>query len=133
MARYLVSMNSADDTAAQSAITTAGATVVSTLGFNLTYEIEATEVQKDAITGVTASQDASESVTVTAQGTTFTTDHLDRCIHSSGERPWNPARTGTGKFVYLIDTGINTSHREFDGATIQNLWTNFADDGSISD
>ena len=133
MARYLVSMNSADDAAAQSAITTAGATVVNTLGFNLTYEIEATVVQKDAITGVTASQDASESVTVTAQGTTFTTVHLDRCIHSSGERPWNPARTGTGKFVYLVDTGINTSHQEFNGATIQNLWTNFADDGAISD
>jgi hypothetical protein len=38
----------------------------------------ATVVQKDAITGVTASQDALESVTVTAQGTTFTTVHLDQ-------------------------------------------------------
>ncbi len=134
MARYLVSMNSADDAAAQSAITTAGATVVNTLGFSLTYEIEATEVQKDAITGVTASQDASESVTVTSQaGATFGTLHLDRCIHSSGERPWNPVKTGTGKFVYLVDTGINTSHVEFEGSTIQNLWTNFSDDGAVSD
>ena len=133
MARYLVSMNSADDTAAQSAITTAGASVVNTLGFNLTYEIEATEAQKDAIVGVTASQDASETVTLTVQGATFNTLHLDRCIHSSGERPWHPARTGTGKFVYLVDTGINSAHTEFEGRQIQNLWTNFADNDAISD
>ena len=134
MARYLVSMNSADDAAAQSAITTAGATVISTLGFNLTYEIDATEAQKDAITGVTASQDASESVTVTVQaGATFTRDHLDKCIHTSGERNWNPARSGGGKFVYLVDTGINNLHTEFDGRQIQNLWTNFADDSDITD
>lgn len=133
MARYLVSMNSADDTAAQSAITAAGATVEATLGFALTYEIEATEAQKDAITGVTASQLATESVTVTVQGATFSKGHLDRCIHSSGERPWNPSRTGGGKYVYLVDTGINASHNEFDGRTIQNLWTNFADDEAISD
>lgn len=134
MARYLVSMNSADDTAAQSAITTAGASVVSTLGFNLTYEIEATEAQKDAIVGVTASQDASESVTLTVQaGATFATGHLDRCIHSSGERPWNPARTGGGKFVYLVDTGITQAHAEFEGRQIQNLWTNFSDNDAISD
>lgn len=133
MARYLVSMNSADDTAAQSAITAAGATVEATLGFALTYEIEATEAQKDAISGVTSHQLASEEVTVTVQGTSFTTGHLNRCIHSSGERPWNPARTGGGKFVYLVDTGINTAHAEFDGRQIQNLYTNFGSNDSISD
>lgn len=133
MARYLVSINKADDTAAQSAITTAGASVISTLGFNLTYEIEATEAQKDAISGLTASQLATESVTVTVQaGATFSRGHLDRCIHSSGERPWNPSRTGGGKFVYLVDTGVNNSHSEFEGRQIQNLWTNFDGDDGIS-
>ena len=42
MARYLVSINAADDTAAQSAITTAGGSVERTLSLGLTYEIEAT-------------------------------------------------------------------------------------------
>ena len=88
MARYLVSINAADDTAAQSAITTAGASVEATLGFNLTYEIEGTEAQKDAISGLTASQLATETVTATpTAGATFSRGHLDRCILPAGNRP----------------------------------------------
>ena len=133
MARYLVSINAADDTAAQSAITTAGASVEATLGFNLTYEIEGTEAQKDAISGLTASQLATETVTATpTAGATFSRTHLDRCILPAGNRPWNPARTGTGKFVYLVDSGVNNLHNEFVGRTIQNLWSAFADDDDIS-
>ena len=56
MARYLVSMNSADDATAQSAITAAGATVEATLNFGLTYEIEATPEQLSAIADVTVSE-----------------------------------------------------------------------------
>jgi len=133
MARYLVSINAADDTAAQSAITTAGASVEATLGFTLTYEIEATEAQKDAISGLTASQLATETVSATVQaGATFSRTHLDTIVHSSGNNAWNPARTGTGKFVYLVDTGINNLHNEFVGGTIQNLWSAFADDDDVS-
>ena len=131
MARYLVSINAADDTAAQSAITTAGGSVERTLSFGLTYEIEATAEQVAAISGLVVSEAKDTAVTAELQGATFTRTHLDKCIHYSGERAWNPANTGTGQTVYLVDTGINTSHQEFAGKLIVNLYSNFMDNDSI--
>ena len=132
MARYLVSIDAADDTAAQSAITTAGGTVERTLSFGLTYEIEATATQVSAISGLEVSELKDTSVAAELQASTFTRVHLDRCIYVTGARAWQPSHTGTGQTVYLVDTGINTSHHEFIGRTIVNLHSNFTDDDAIS-
>lgn len=132
MARYLVSMNSADDASAQAAITGAGATVESTLQFGLTYEIEATPEQLAAIADVELSEAKDTALAVSLQSTTYSATHLEYSVHPSGLGAWNPSHTGTGKIVYLVDTGISVSHQEFAGRSISNLWSNFADDDSVS-
>lgn len=132
MARYLVSMNSADDATAQSAITAAGATVEATLNFGLTYEIEATPEQLSAIADVVVSEAKETSLTVSLQTTEFSGTHLDFSLHPTGLGSWNPNHTGSGKTVYLVDTGISVSHQEFAGATVSNLWSNFQADDSVS-
>lgn len=131
MARYLVSMNSADDATAQSAITDAGATVEATLNFGLTYEIEATPEQLSAITGVTISEAKDTALSVSLQTTEWSGDHLDWSLHPTGLGSWNPNHTGAGKTVYLVDTGISASHQEFAGAMVTNCWSNFNDDDTI--
>jgi len=131
MARYLVSMNSADDATAQAAITGAGATVESTLNFGLTYEIEATPEQLSAITDVAVSEAKDTTLSVSLQTTVWSGDHLDYSLHPTGLGSWDPNLTGSGKTVYLVDTGISVSHQEFAGATITNCWSNFSDDDAI--
>jgi len=133
MARYLVSMNSADDATAQTAITDSGASVEASLSFGLTYEIEATADQLAAIAGVEVSEAKDTSLTVALQTATPSRSHLDYTLHPSGLGTWNPSHTGVGKTVYLVDTGVDRDHAEFTGRTILNIWTNFGDDETVSD
>jgi subtilisin family serine protease len=132
MARYYITMSSADDTAAASAISAAGATIVKNMSFDLTYEIEATPEQLAAIADVEKSESKEVTADVQLQGT-YDRSHLDMCLHPTGLGMWQPEYDGTGETVYLIDTGINASHVEFASATISNLYTNFADDPDTSD
>jgi subtilisin family serine protease len=134
--RYLIALDPtvyASQEAGQQAIEAAGATVVSAFNFNLTFEIDATEVQHDAIVGVTLSELASTPVTANLQ--VVNTDHLTKTMIRTqvGVAPtWNPAYTGAGQHVYLIDTGIKATHEQFASATINNLYSNFDGTGAVS-
>ena len=130
MAAYIVALDSgthADATAAQSAITGAGATITETYSFNLTYKIDCTAEQLAAIAGVLHSSLESATENVTVQ---YSTDHLKHLAnpYNSLARAYNPQYNGNGSTVYLMDTGINEAHTEFANATITNLYTAFDSD-----
>ena len=136
MANYIVEMDSgvhADATAAQSAITGAGASITTTFSLNLTYLISATAEQLAAISGVKYSEDADADSGLGLQS--FSTHHfryLDNRYYDSSNiagnitesysfSSWEPKYSGNNKTVYLIDSGINAGHVEFANATITNL------------
>jgi len=134
MANYIISLSSetyADNSAASSAITSAGATISKTYSFALTYKISATAEQLAAIAGVTDSYDADSSVSITPM--VANTDHIKYTLDLGGVTAYNPLNTGTGQTVYLIDSGLDATHSEFSSATINNLHTAFADDSDVSD
>jgi subtilisin family serine protease len=136
MANYIVEMDSgvhADATAAQSAITGAGASITTTFSLSLTYLISATAEQLAAISGVKYSEDADADSGLGLQS--FSTHHfryLDNRYYDSSNiagnitesysfSSWEPKYSGDNKTVYLIDSGINAGHVEFANATITNL------------
>jgi subtilisin family serine protease len=134
--RYLIALDPtvyASQEAGQQAIEAAGATVVSAFNFNLTFEIDATEEQHDEIVGVTLSELATTTTIANLQVVNI--DHLTMTAVPTqvGVAPtWNPARDGAGQHVYLIDTGIKTTHEQFADATINNLYSNFDSTGAVS-
>lgn len=135
MANYLISLSGDmydGDASAQTAITDAGASVVKSYNFNLTYLISATGAQLGAIPGVVEAQDADATVNATMMAA-VDTDQLKFTVDLSGETAYNPAYSGTGQHVYLIDTGIDASHAEFAAASINNLYSNFSGDAEISE
>ena len=76
MAEYIVAMDPsthADASAAQTAITSTGATISKTYSFSLTYKIEAEDAQRDAINGVLHIEDYGREAVITP---TFNTNHL---------------------------------------------------------
>ena len=133
MAVYIVALNSgthADATAAQNAITGAGATITETYNFNLTYKIDCTAEQLAAISGVLHSSldDATENL-----ASQYSTDHLKYLcndVTNSLATAYDPLKTGTDSHVYLLDTGINASHTEFGSSTINNLYSLYTVDGN---
>ena len=130
MATYIVGMDTsvhADDTAAKGAITTAGGTVEKTYSFALTYKIDCTAEQLAAINGVLTSEADNFEAVITPS---FNTAHLKTLCNNIGSSStnYNPSSTGAGEHLYLVDTGINTAHDEFSGATVNNLYTAFTTD-----
>lgn len=136
MANYIVEMDSgvhADASAAQTAITSAGASITTTFSLSLTYLISATAEQLAAISGVKYSEDADADSGLGLQN--YSTHHfryLDNRWYNSANvdgtwtetysfDSWEPKFSGNGKTVYLVDSGINASHIEFANATITNL------------
>jgi hypothetical protein len=65
----------------------------------------------------------------------FNTNHLKMLSNTFGNSDvaYNPQSTGTGEHVYLLDTGVNTTHDEFAGSTVNNLYTGFASDFADTD
>ena len=130
MAVYIVALDSgthASNTAAESAITGAGATISQTYNFNLTYKIEATAEQLAAISGVSASSLESEGIVANVA---FSTDHLKHLSNDVGSAlgtAYNPLYTGNDSQIYLLDTGVNVSHTEFANSNIINLHSMFSD------
>lgn len=135
MATYIVGMDPsvyADSTAAETAITNAGATITKTYSFNLTYGIECESAQFDAIVGKLYSEGTDVIATITPS---FNTDHLKMLCNDAGSSAtaYNPSSSGAGEHIYLVDTGVNTTHAEFTGATVNNLYTGFDTDYSDTD
>ena len=131
MARYLITLDSGvhpNDSAAQAAIVLAGASVVKTYAFSLTYEVEATAEQLAAISGVLESLDRDTTTPVSVQ--VLNQDHLTHLAASSdqGATLYNPENTGLGGNVYLVDTGLYADHEQFTGRNINYLYSNFGTD-----
>lgn len=131
MARYLITLDSgvhADSAAAQSAITTAGASVIKSYSFSLTYEIDSTAEQLASIAGVVESIEKDAATTISVQNANQ--DHLTKVASSSSDSAigYTPENTGTGSHVYLVDTGLYAEHDQFSGRNINNLYSNFASD-----
>lgn len=133
MANYLISLDSgtyADSTSAEAAITGAGASITTTYPFALTYLIDASAEQLSNIAGVSESADADTSAEYTLLADNA---HLDFLADHTGGTEANPAYTGSGKHVYLVDSGINASHTEFSGSTINNLWSKFTGSSDVTE
>ena len=103
MAEYIVTMDPsahADNTAAVTAITDAGATVTKTYSFNLTYKIESTSEQMEAIAGKQHTEAYNFEAVVTPS---FNTAHLKMLCNDAGSTAtaYNPSSTGAGEHLYL--------------------------------
>jgi len=136
MARYLISLDAtvhSSNSAAEAAIAAAGATVEKTFSFPLTYEIEATAEQLESLTGVL--QSIEKSATVAVQLQVLNKDHLDYTVKRGPSETisYNPVTKGAGQHVYLVDTGIRTTHEQFSLATVNNLHSAFASDPLVDD
>ena len=99
MAEYIVAMDPsthADASAAETAITTAGASISKTYGFSMTYKIEAEEAQYSAISGVLFGEGYDREAVITP---TFNTDHLKMLCNDVGSSAtaYNPSTTGRGE------------------------------------
>lgn len=135
MARYLITLDSevhADRAAAQAAITDAGADVIKTYEFSLTFEIEATAEQIPNIIGVVEHIEKAATTAISVQ--VLNQDHLTNlaAISHEGADSYQPENTGAGSHVYLVDTGLYAEHEQFVGRNINNLYSNFSTDFSDS-
>ena len=135
MAEYIVAMDPsthADASAAETAITTAGASISKTYGFSMTYKIEAEPAQYSAISGVLFGEGYDRTAVITPS---FNVNHLKMLCNNAGSTSvaYNPSSTGSGEHVYLVDTGVNTTHDEFSGRTVNNLYTGFGSGSDYTD
>lgn len=129
MASYILSMDTtvhADGSAAESAITSAGGSVSKTYSLPLTFKVDITAEQLATLSGVSHSELEGQSLTATHAGSLYNVQHLtysSRNLQTGGNAPnWNPAHTGSGVTIYLLDTGLVTDHAEYTNATTSNLY-----------
>ena len=135
MAKYLVLLSKdvySGNTVAQEAIEEAGASVIKTIGTSHVFEIEATAEQLEAIAGVEHSESSDTVISAKAE-VAYSTNHLKVLHDFQMSSEYNPRHNGTGMHVYLIDTGLSTSHQEFGAADVNNMYSNFSDDSSVTD
>tara|TARA_X000000950_G_C13906598_1_gene657137 strand:+ start:16 stop:1539 length:1524 start_codon:yes stop_codon:yes gene_type:complete len=133
MAVYIVALDSgthADATAAESAITGAGASITKTYKFNLTYKIDCTSDQLAAIAGVTHSSLESATEDITIQFDQTHLKYLCNNVASNLNKNYDPQYEGYESSVYLLDTGVNTAHTEFSSANTIALHSMYQVDGN---
>ena len=128
MATYIISLDPTaytDNADGATSITNAGGTITKTYSFPFTYKVDIEEAEMGVLT-IAESSLESESLTAEAS---YNIDHLKYLSNDAGSlaTAYNPSSTGATESVYLIDTGVNTTHDEFTGATVTNLHTNFSD------
>jgi len=102
----------------------------SELTFPGTYVLDGPDNGMDGLIGVLMHERMDTVVNVSMQD--YSTVHLDILNHNYEVGvTFTPQYTGAGQEVYLVDTGIDTSHPEFSGATVNNFFSNF--DGDFAD
>lgn len=132
MARYLITLDSgvhADSAAAQAAIGAAGASVVKTYAFSLTFEVEGTAEQVNSIVGLVEHLEKSTALNINVQ--VVNQNHLTFLASSSTNNntsTYTAQSSGAGGHVYLVDTGLYAAHEQFAGRNINNLHSNFNGD-----
>lgn len=110
---------------AENAIVSAGATILETLNFGFSFKIQATEEQLAQIDGLASHSLLDQQKTVTMQ---LNKDHLKLAVDPTGSQDYNPAYNGQDVDVFLLDTGIRSSHVEFSGANITDFYSVFGED-----
>jgi hypothetical protein len=126
MAKYVISYDKTVDLSTlQSALIATECTINETLTALGVILLESPNTEFSSVTGVLAYELDSE-ITVTEQW------HLNRiCSQQLPMRHVYVSRNrGLGSTVYLVDSGVNTTHEELSSADIQHLWSwdgNFTD------
>jgi|TARA_R110001592_G_scaffold7757_19_gene43083 subtilisin family serine protease len=126
MAKYIVAMDStqfSNPVEARTAITDSGASVTVIYNLQFTYEIEATADQLAAISNVAHSSLAGADAGVELQALDtnhfrFLDNRAGRTLTFSSDADYRPKYKGDGVTVYLVDTGIDTTHPEFANSNV---------------
>ena len=130
MATYIIKLDNdafVDLTAAESAVTGSGATILSTIRMPYSFKIDATATQLAAIPNVQHSALGSATIATAAQS--YNINHLARLVDPSGTTStYSPRFSTSAEIIYLLDTGIDSDHPEFTDANIDDLYTNFGTD-----
>lgn len=119
MSKYLISYDvNVDLTTLESSLSTVGCIVLEKLDAINVWIVDATNTQFASVNGVLQYELDSE-ITVEPHW------HLNRiCSTRLPGRPiYISKNKGEGSTVYLVDSGIDTTHSELSNATIQNLWS----------
>lgn len=119
MTKYLISYDkNIDFLTLKNSLMTSGCTVLETLDLLGILIVEAPNTEFSLVSGV-LTYETDTNVTVEPHW------HLNRiCSLGLPARPiYVTKNKGDGVIVYLVDSGINTTHSEFSNATIQHLWS----------
>jgi subtilisin family serine protease len=99
-----------------------GGAIIKDYAFALTYGIEIDTL--DNLGGVMYSELDDKPLN---SKMVFDINHLNDIVNTpESNNAWNPINTGSGEIVYLIDTGIDSTHNELPNS-IDNFYTNFDD------
>jgi subtilisin family serine protease len=128
MSLYIVKLDKANypggDTEARSAMSSAGIAVEKAFQLSpLMYLVNGDANDIDSLPGLMHKEQHSTGYNVSLEN--LNTDHLKLTVDSAGTTEFNPKYTGNNVDIYLVDTGVNQSHTEFQGSTINDLYTNF--------
>lgn len=104
----------------QTSLEVAGCTILSNLSNLGVITLQSDSTTFSTVTGVIMYE---EEITVTPEA--CSTWHLNRIFSRSLPMSsyYAPKNNGTGKIVYLVDSGVDVSHEEFENVNIQNLWS----------
>jgi hypothetical protein len=119
MSKYLISYDvNVDQTTLESSLSTLGCVVLEKLNAINVWIVDAPNTQFTSIDGV-LQYEVDADITVEPHW------HLNRiCSVRLPVRPIYVAKNkGEGATVYLVDSGIDTTHSELSNATIQHLWS----------
>lgn len=119
MSKYLISYDvNVDHTTLESSLSTTGCVVLEKLNALNVWIVDAPDTQFASVNGV-LQYEVDADITVEPHW------HLNRIC--STRLPFRPIyvtkNKGEGTTVYLVDSGIDTTHPELSNATIQHLWS----------
>lgn len=119
MAKYVISYDKNEELSTiQSSLISLSCTILETFESLGVLMIESSDTNFSSITGILAYEEESE-ITVNAHW------HLNRICSENlpMRRIYLSRNKGLGSIVYLMDSGIDTTHPELLNANIQNLWS----------
>lgn len=111
----------------ESHLASQGFTVFEAMNFDNTYKVTVEEETTfDTLEDVLLVQRADDVVSAASQ---YSLDHINylKNDYSTGQS-FTPKYNGAGTQAYIIDTGIDWSHVEFENKTASDVWTNFGTD-----
>ena len=126
MAEYIVSFDPkvySDRDLAVAEFESLGGKLIKEYNFGLTFRIDIDSLE--GLSGVLHSELADKALN---SQMVFDIDHLlDIVNEPGGNTAWAPLNTGAGETVYLVDTGIDSSHNEIPNSAVE-FYTNYGTD-----